>query len=479
MARANRRGGFGELRGATNNRSVISSEAPNDPLHLDRWVDKDTNQEYYWNKPTTEWIPLFGAGGGGNLGGLVYHNDTNTTAVSTNVEVGTIDVTMAFDGSLVVTGTFVGTASVAMTITSLIKLDTVTQHTAVQYISGAVDDTVSFSVVLEDVVAGDYTVSVDMAASTGTFTLDASEQHLYALTYYGAVIGGETLEPSTEDNLYLQNAITLGSPFTVVLTVEKFDGTSWSSSVDTPSPARRNSSSCNLNGSGFLIAGQDAGGTYLLDNDGFDTTSWTAYTNIVTPQRITQIQSELGGYIYCYYGVTTGSPISDNDRFDGVSTWVSKTSGVAPARYDHSGESDGSYIYAMTGRTSPSSADLLDNDRYSEDSWTSMTSVPSPARNVSRSFFVGGYIYICGGRQSTTTLIADVDRYVSDTWSSVTSISSATRDAAAGDLNDVGYFMCGVDGSGLVKTVESYVFDTWTTEASTTNNSVGGTEFTI
>lgn len=435
MARASKRAGFGQQRGAISPRITYAEIAPSLPKNGDEWIKKSTSQKYVYDKASTSWIPLFGAGGGGNLGGLSYHNDTNTTAVSTNVEVGTVDVTMAFDGSLVVTGTFVGTASTTMTITSLIKLDTVTQHTAVQYISGAVDDTVSFSVVLEGVEAGDYTISVDMAASTGTFTLDASEQHLYALTYYDAVIGGGgggfvgtkynvfggfdgTGGGTLSDNdqylpsgsswtakTNLPTAVFGASTFRINLlgyicrdtnnNEYNESADSFTSKASLPSPNRNRHSGITLNSKGYCIGGS----LTLADNDEYDASgnSWVSQTNKTTGVSLFGT-CVLSSKIYCFCGYT-GSASQINEEYV-VDTWASKTNAPSPARQANDVNSATGKGYTVGG-FNPSTY-YADNDEYdsSGDSWSSKTDQPL-AKSEMMVASISDELYTCFGQRST------------------------------------------------------------------------------
>jgi len=456
MSRSQKRAGFAELRGSTNKRFTISADAPTNPQNKETWLDQDTNQWYYYNKPTTEWIPIFSSGGG-SVTNLTYHNDTNTTAVTTNVEVGTVDITMALDGSIIVTGTFVGTASATTTLTTLIKLDTVTQHTIVDYVSGAVDHTVNFSVVLEGITAGDYTISVDMASSAGTFTLDASEQHLYCLAYYDAVIGGDGGGVVTTAGY-----IFGGGGSTTYSDTDEYTPDSWTSKTDIPSPARRYLASSAINSKAYIYCGYLSSSVGGQDCDEYIVDSWTNKTDTPTPPRRALGSSTIAssGYIYCGLDRNGSTRYQDTDEYT-PDSWTSKTDAPLPAREQLSASTIGSSGYIFSGYTG--SALIADTDEYTPDTWTSKTNITTSRRTHTSTTLDSKAYVISGLAASGRTQVTE--EYVVDSWASKTNFSATGKTFLSSSfVGGAIYAYCGRDNTTYQQDCDEYIADTWTSK---------------
>lgn len=467
MARASKRAGFGKQRGSVSPRITYSEIAPNLPQNGDEWIKKSTSQKYVYDKATTTWIPLFGSGGQGSVFDLVYHNDTNTTAVSTNVEVGTVDITMTNDGAIIVYGTFVGTASTAMTLTTLIKLDTVTQHTIVDYVSGAVDHTVNFSVVLENISSGSYTVSVDMSASTGTFTLDASEQHLFTMNYYDVII------PEPPSTITSKSYIVGGFSTAYIQDTDEYTALtdSWANKTDMPTPARGQLGLVSISSSVYAFAGFIGSSTYIQDTDEYTPDTWSNKTDCPSPARRDHGSCTISSKGYIFVGFNGSANLQDTDEYT-PDTWASKTNAPTPARRSLGCSTIDSKGYIYTGF---STADLRDTDEYTPDTWASKTDCPSPARYQIYAFTLNDSKgYITGGYSGTVTL-SDCDEYdpVGNTWASKTSLPSPARrlhsssEIGGGD----GYVYSGRDTSGNIADVDSFDGSSWTAKANITSPS--------
>jgi hypothetical protein len=68
--RAQKRAGFGVLRGALNPKMTLSVTAPNSPSKYDIWIDTSTDEFNYWDG--ADWVTLSGGGGTTPPGTIVY-----------------------------------------------------------------------------------------------------------------------------------------------------------------------------------------------------------------------------------------------------------------------------------------------------------------------------------------------------------------------------------------------------------------------
>ncbi len=183
-----------------------------------------------------------------------------------------------------------------------------------------------------------------------------------------------------------------------------------------------------------------------------------------------------GGYTdapLCAGGITGENDFYSPDR------WIRRAPLVCPGRAGHGGVAVGGAVYAMGGfriktdsdaSGSPAFIAIGNLDEYRPDAWVAKTNLPYPARYELAAFELGGKGFAAGGSRSTdadNVVLRDLDEYTptSDGWRSGSPMGVARMGHTAFTIQGAAY-VCGGNTSnrGMLKSVERYVFDTWSAE---------------
>lgn len=248
----------------------------------------------------------------------------------------------------------------------------------------------------------------------------------------------------------------------------------WSSVTDAPTPARRQSASCEIGGKGYFMGGNsnNAPVTYNLDNDEYagGTDTWTSKTDMPSPERTSCGAFAISGIAYLCggFGPSSGSAVlSDNDSYDPVGdSWTAKTDIPSPARRALCGAEIELLGYIFGGLDSAITR-LADTDEYDPggNSWANKTDLPAPARSAASALQMNCSAYLTGALGNPALPTRDTDKYDPDTWSAMTDYPTPARGEAAHGTNGcIGYISgCTPTGSSTpTRDHDEYDPDTWT-----------------
>jgi N-acetylneuraminic acid mutarotase len=327
------------------------------------------------------------------------------------------------------------------------------------YLCGGDDTTSDLDGWLQD--TDEYDSSEDSWAAKTNMPSPARKWNSLATIDIATYTGTEVTE-----KVYIFGGIYDSEGDTFMKDTEEYDGSSWTSKTDMPSPARGYLAGSNISDKAYIYGGETSGDTFLQDTEEYDPDSWTSKDNMPSPARNRLSASTISDKGYVYGGsILDGeneSPLQDTDEYDpaaGESTWTSKDNMPSPARRNHTAITISSKGYVFGGYDSGSSY-VSDVDEYDpaagESNWTTMDALSS-ARDLLAASVIGSYGYVYGGRKYDGEFdvpIKDTDKFDPEAgesnWTSDTDMPSPARYAhtastidshglVAAGYNDVSY----------------------------------------
>lgn len=259
---------------------------------------------------------------------------------------------------------------------------------------------------------------------------------------------------------------------------------SWSAKTDMPSPARKWHAIASIDvstysGTGaaervYIFGGvydSGEGDAFMLDTEEYDGSSWTSKTNMPSPARGYLAGSNISEKAYVYGGEADSGLLLDTDEYSSTDSWANKTNMPSPARNRLAASTISSkgYVYGGEIPSGETGSPLQDTDEYDpvagELNWTSKTDMPLPARRNHAAVTISSKGYVFGGYDNTSSYITDTDEYDpaagESNWTTMDSMSIATDLLAASAIDSKGYTYGGryYDGESDVPMRDTNEFD--------------------
>ena len=257
----------------------------------------------------------------------------------------------------------------------------------------------------------------------------------------------------------------------------------WTQKTDCGASARHDACGFSIGTKGYLVGGNDNGGTMKNDLWEYDQHSdtWSQKADFTTHHsdpgitKGTAFSIGTKGYLVCGNDGTSNK--ADCREYDQAgNTWTSKTDFAGSARQGACGFAIGTKGYVVCGNDGTYKKDCWEFDPTGAGSWTQKTDFGGTARDQCTGFSIGNNGYVgCGNNAGTYSK----DFYEFDptgnagagSWTQKLDFSGTARYAACGfgvNGSGKGYITCGDDGSSPYKS-DCWEFDqtgnTWTKQA--------------
>ncbi len=246
-------------------------------------------------------------------------------------------------------------------------------------------------------------------------------------------------------------------------------GDTWAEVAEMPT-ARRNLSTCVLNGEIYAIGG--IGGLRSHQTYTPETDTWATKANMPTG-RILFASSVANGKIYAIGGTTAllgGQPFATVEEYDPTTdTWTTKADMPSPRGLCSASEVNG-IIYVIGGNKDNIDSSTVEAYDPVADTWTAKADMPT-ARQLLSTVVIKGKIYAIGGViTSQWPAVSSVEEYdpETDSWTTKADLPAPRGAAAVSVINDRIYFFGGTGGRGFDPEASVFVYDSvidaWTEE---------------
>jgi len=236
--------------------------------------------------------------------------------------------------------------------------------------------------------------------------------------------------------------------------------------------ARGDQGAFQLNGLGYVIAGQNASGTPANTTEQYSdvlNTFTTKATTTTTGRNQGPCAFATIGYGYIAGGDGAATILSTEQYNDVANTWTTKSNMVSS---QNSGAIFTLHDFGFIGAGDNSGGRTNNAQRYNPitDAWASVTSTNSN-HDTCASFSIDGFGYGASGWAGS--LSSTVEQYNDqlNSWSNVANVNSARESliGSRGSINGFGYATCGDLNPSVVNTNEQYNVgaNAWTTKTGT------------
>jgi len=244
--------------------------------------------------------------------------------------------------------------------------------------------------------------------------------------------------------------------------VEKWDGSSWSSLSSMPTKLTNHGASVTDAGNVLVIGGRDSNGNRVDSVAEWDGSSWSSVSSLSVPRGQHAATIDDSGTIYAIAGEDdAGNRLASVETYDG-SSW-SSISSLSQTRVDLAATVDANgNVYALGGFDSDGN-ELDTVEKWDGNSWSTITSMNKKRGLLGATVDSNGDIYAIAGTTGSSTFTTSVEKWDGSSWSSVASLNRARRGHAATVDKDGNLYAIGGYGSTFdeMDSVEQFDGSNW------------------